>query len=116
MEATDLQRLEIPTFGKTIRAMTAEVDGVPVAAAGVIHTDPYYAFMTMTDEMRKHPKEIVKVIQGFNDWLSEYYTTVYAVASVEESNAPAVLERVGFRYHMTTTQGDIYQWHRSQFH
>ena len=116
MGRTDLRALEVPTFGKTVRAMVAYIDDAPVAVAGVIHTDPYYAFANMTQAMREHPKEIVRVIQGFSDWLSENYEVVYALADVEESNAPSVLQRAGFKYYSNTVQGDVYKWHRPQFH
>ena len=116
MGRTDLQALNIPTFGMTVRAMVAELEGSPVAIAGVIHTDPYYAFANLTEVMRSHPKEIVRVIQGFSDWLSENYEVVYAVADVNEANAPSVLQRAGFKYYSTTVEGEVYKWHRPQFH
>lgn len=115
MEATDLFSLNIPTFGKSIRGQVAEVDGEPIAATGVIHTDPFYAFAHLTDEMRKYPREIVKVIQVFETFLEEYYDTVFAVADAGEGNAPAVLQRAGFKYYQSTSQGDIYRWHKSQY-
>lgn len=114
MTATDLTDLGVPTFGKTIRGQVAEIDGVPVAASGVLHTEPFYAFAQMTDEMRKYPRAVVKVIQGFEDFLSTYYKTVYAAADVDESNAPAVLRRAGFKYYQTNTQGDIYVWNKQE--
>jgi hypothetical protein len=116
MEATDLTNLEIDTFGKTIRGHVAEIDGRPIAATGVIHTDPNYAFAFMTDEMRKYPREIVRVIRGFSEFLQQYYEVVYAIADIEENNAPAVLRRAGFEYYQTTDQGDVYRWLKPQSH
>lgn len=112
MVPTDLLALGIPTYGKTVRAITAEKDGEVLAVAGVIHTVPFYAFVHMTDEMRRYPKTIMRVIRGFSDFLSKHYVAVYATASEEEANAPRVLERAGFKYLMTTTQGEVYKWHK----
>lgn len=116
MEAMDLQRLKIPTFGYTVRAMVAELDGTPVGMCGVLHCKPFLAFANLTDEIRQHPSDIMRVIHGFGDWLAENYTSVIAVADIEENNAPAVLERIGFEYSHTTSQGDVYQWQQPQSH
>lgn len=116
MVATDLSALDVQTFGKTIRGQVAEMDGVPIAAVGVLHAEPFYAFAHMTPEMRKHPRQVVEVIRDFEEFLGTYYTTVYAIADVNESNSPAVLQRAGFKHHQTTTQGEVYKWHKSQSH
>jgi len=114
MVSTDLKDLDLLTHGHTVRGHVAEEDGVPVAATGVLHTDPFYAFAQMSDEMRKHPRDVVRVIRGFENFLGTYYKTVYAVADVDESNAPAVLRRAGFKYYQTNTQGDIYVWNKQE--
>lgn len=116
MVQTDLNDLGIPTFGKSIRAQVAEVDGVPIAASGVIHTSPHYAFAHLTDAMRDHKRDIVRVIQSFSEFLQEYYDVVFAIADINESNAPSVLERAGFRHYQSTTQGEVYRWLKSQSH
>lgn len=114
MEATDPILLSVPTFGMSVRAMVAELDGVPVGMAGVLHARPKIAFANLTDEIRKYPSDILRVIDAFGEWLAASYTSVIAIADVEENNAPSVLERIGFKYSHTTTQGDVYRWHKPQ--
>jgi hypothetical protein len=116
MVAKDLTDLELPTFGRTIRGQVAEVDGKTVAATGVLHTSPFYAFAHITPAMRDHPRAIVRVIQGFEEFLTMYYGTVYAIADVNENNAPAVLERAGFKHYQTSLEGEVYRWQQPQYH
>lgn len=116
VEQKDLDLLGVPTYGRTIRGQVAVEEGVPIAIAGVIHTEPFYAFAHLTDAMRRYPKQIMKVIHSFQQFLSEHYTTVYAVADAEELNAVPVLIRAGFEYYMTTIQGDVYRWQTLQSH
>jgi len=116
MAAQDLSSFGLDTLGFTVRAIVAEEDGVPIAAAGVIHTEPPYAFAHIEEPMRKYPKRIMRVIKDFDIFLQSNYDVVYAVADVGEKNAPKVLEKVGFEYHQTNAQGDVYRWHKHPYH
>jgi len=116
MEAEDLTNLDLNSFGKSIRAVVAEVGGKAVAVAGVIHTSPPYAFANLTPAMRDHPRDIMRVIKSFDAFLQQHYEVVYAVADPEENNAPRVLRKIGFEYYMTTIQGDIYRWQQQPYH
>ena len=115
MEATDLSNFGLDTLGYTVRAIVAEEDGVPIAAAGVVHTSPPYAFAQIEEPMRKYPKRIMRVIRDFDIFLQTNYEVVYAVADTEENNAPKVLVRAGFQYHYSNEQGDVYRWHKQQY-
>lgn len=116
MVLTDLQQLKIPTYNKTVRGITVEVNGLPVGLAGVIHTSPNFAFSKIDEELRSHPKLIMSVVHCFNEFLQQYYTTVYATADKDETNAPAILQRMGFKYYQTNLQGDVFRWQRQRLH
>jgi hypothetical protein len=114
--ATDLQHLNVETFGNTARGLTVEKDGKPIGVAGVLHSSPFQAFSVMDDELRKHPKIIVKFIRGFEDFLSRHYTRVVAIASSGENKAPACLVRAGFNFFGFDKDGEeVYQW-QQQYH
>jgi len=109
--ATDLQQLNIETFGVSMRGRTIELDGKPLGVGGVLHQEMPQAFSTMSDELRKYPKTIVKFITSFETMLKKHYTTVYAVASSKEKNAAACLTRAGFEYMNTDSNGqEVYRW------
>jgi hypothetical protein len=87
---------EFNSMGKTVRGYAVELDGKVIGIAGVLHTRPLQAFSRMEDELRKHPKTIIEVINTFKDILKNYDMPVYAIASEKEYNSTKVLERIGF--------------------
>ena len=115
MEAADLSTFGLGQLGYTVRAIVAEKEGMIVGAAGVVHSEPPYAFAHILDPMRDHPKAIMKVIKDFDIFLQINYDVVYAVADRNENNAPRVLQKIGFEYYMTNAQGDVYRWHKQQY-
>jgi len=111
MVATDLQHLNVDTFGATVRGRTIELDGEPVGIGGVLHQTPRQAFSVMDDKLRKYPKTIVKFFKVFREMLENNYSTVYAIASETESNAPGTLKRMGFEFHSIDNEGrEVYRW------
>jgi len=111
MVATDLQHLNVPTFGASVRGQAIELDGVPVGVAGVLHQAIPQAFSVMSDDLRKHPKMIVKFIKQFESFLERNYTRVFAVASSGEKNAPTCLRRAGFEFVEMNRDGqEVFQW------
>lgn len=115
MVATDLDKFNMAQLGYTVRGIVAEEDGNVIGTAGVIHTEPPYAFAHVLDPMRKYPKAIMKIVRDFDIFLQSNYDAVYAVADTEENNAPRVLHKIGFRYYGTNPQGDVYRWHKQQY-
>lgn len=87
---------EFNSMGKTVRGYAVELDGKVIGIAGVLHTRPLQAFSRMEDELRKHPKAIIKVIKMFKGILKNYDMPVYAIASETEYNSTKVLKRIGF--------------------
>ena len=94
-----------------MRGLTVVKGGVPIGVAGVLHTSPPQAFSVMSDELREHPKTIVRFIRGFEEFLAKHYSSVVAIASSKENNAPACLVRAGFNFLEYNRDGEeIYQW------
>lgn len=97
-------------YKQSLRALTVDDDGQPVAIVGVLHTDPLQCFSEMTPAVRKSPKTIVKTALLLRRILDSYSSTVYAIADVNENDAPRFLKMIGFEYECTNNQGEIYRW------
>lgn len=86
-------------FAESFRGMVAEKDGKVIGIAGVLHTEPLQAFSTITDEVKKHPKAIIKAVKLFRNILNSYETTIYAIASEKEKTSMRFLQYVGFEHY-----------------
>lgn len=116
VEATDLTSLSVDTMGQTLRGkvIADKVTGEPLGIAGVLHTEPFYAFSMMTDELREYPKAIVKFMREFSSFLQQHYEAVYAIPAGYEINSRGCLEMIGFRYlYSDMNYGDVYRWSSS---
>ena len=75
-------------FDASMRGITVELDGRPVAIAAVVCTRPMLAISAIGDALRKYPKTIAKTGKKFREILNLYDCAVYAVADEEEKNSP----------------------------
>jgi len=83
-------------FSESVRGLAVELDGEPVAVAGVIHTNPLQAFSQIREPLRKYPKTIMKTARRLKSILNVYESPVYAFADKDEKNSVNFLKRVGF--------------------
>lgn len=97
-------------FTESFRGIVAEKNGEVIGIAGVLHTLRLQAFSTITAEMKKHPKTIIKAVRLFREILNSYDTTIYAVASETERSSMRFLEHVGFEHYHER----IYIWQQHQ--
>lgn len=93
-------------FSESFKGLVAEKEGRVIGMAGVLHTDQLQAFSTITDEVKKHPRVIIKAIRMFREILNSYDTEIYAIASEKEPTSMRFLEHVGFKHH----DKRIYVW------
>lgn len=93
-------------FPQSTRAIVVELDGELLGIAGVLHSTPKQAFSSITDDMRKYPKSIVKAGRKLREILNLYEDDVFAVASDTEKNSKSFLEHVGFVPHYD----EVYLW------
>lgn len=100
---------EFTHMGFTVRGLAIELDNEVVGIAGVLHSYPIQAFSRMSDELRKYPKTIMKVIRMFKSIVDKYETSIYAIASEEEKNSTKVLERIGFEFLYENERGRFYK-------
>lgn len=112
LTAADIPHVLPPDTSGTVRGFVAELDGKIVGSMGVLHGDVPLAFSTMSDEMRKYPKLVVRAIKMLREMLAKHYTFVMAMASNTEDSTHRVLERVGFRPYLKATEDHrgIYTW------
>jgi hypothetical protein len=94
----DLRSFYDESFSQSLRGLTVEMDGLPVLVAFVVNTNPPQAVSWVKDELRKHPKWIMRAAMEFKKVLNRYPCDVYAVADDEEENSENFLKRIGFEH------------------
>ena len=96
---------------RTMRAYAAICDGAAVAVAGVYYyPDQVVAFSKILPEYRHLKHGLAKGVLKVIDLLKKMNKPVLAVAEPDIPSAPALLERAGFKYMMTNSQGRVYVW------
>lgn len=100
------------TFPDNIWAMAVDDEGDLLAIAGVRYSNPRMCFGNIKPEIKKSPRTLVKLARMVTAVVAESDVPVYAIADKDEPTAPRFLEHVGFEYMMTSSDGEIYQWHQ----
>jgi hypothetical protein len=90
----------------TFRGLVVEDEGEILALAGVMHTHPHQAFMTMYEPLKSHRKTIVRAIREFRNILSKYSGPIYAFPNEFEPTARGFLSYTGF----TPESDEVYKW------
>lgn len=86
------------TLPGTIRAVVVEHDGRLLAIAGLIRMgDHMQCFSSMKDELRPHKYVMGKAALMVRSMVREVRGPVFAVCSVKEPTAPALLTALGFK-------------------
>jgi hypothetical protein len=97
------------------RAIVVELDGEILGVAALNYFDGQMtAISEMRDELQAYPVTIMKAARMFAEILDKHGAGVLAVASNEIPRSAQFLERVGFNYIGTVTDGRVYQWHKRQ--
>jgi len=90
----------------TFRGIVVEDDDEILALAGVMHTNPHQAFMTMYEPMKQHRKTIVLAIREFRKILAKYPGPIYAFPNEFEPTARGFLSYTGF----TPESDEVFKW------
>lgn len=53
---------------------------------------------------------VLRAIKTVATWIGESRLPVVAIAQPGEQESPALLRRLGFEFHSTTDQGDLFEW------
>ena len=94
----------------TTKAVVAVDDGKVVGVAGISRIEgKWVAFMSATDEARKHKKEFVRGIRAFRKLLNGMNRPVYADADPKINGSDLLLRHAGFK-----NRGMYYEW--TQYH
>ena len=103
---------------QTVRAISVEdeVTGKLMGVAGIRHCDPRMVFADIDQDLKKHPRTIVRLIRWVTKMINHHYQGVplYAIADVNEPTAPGLLAHMGFEHILSTNQGEVFQWHPQQ--
>lgn len=103
---------QIPTF--RIRAMTAHVDGKPVAIGGLTYLPGgnVIAFLEGYDAVKRWPVTMHKAVRrGLEEAKARGVRRIVAIADGAVEAAPRWLERLGFQ---PTAQDGVYLWENVQ--
>jgi len=93
----------------TVCAWVAEQDGVLLGCGGIAFRGPALeVFSDFGDELKRHPKYILKAARIILKKAAEYRRPVFALRNKDEPTADAFLRRLGFE-----PKGDLYKWHSS---
>jgi hypothetical protein len=82
-----------------IRAMTADVDGAPVAIGGLAYLpdNTVFAFLEGAEAVKRHPVAIHKAVRrGLDDAKRRGVRRILSIADEHIEAAPRWLERFGF--------------------
>lgn len=109
---SDVNELDFPTYGKSIRAYSLIIDGEVAALAGIMHTNMNQAFSVNTEKADDHPVMKFKLAKKLVELMSNYANPVYAIASDQYYTSDALLQRIGFRLDEINEQGRLYKWHK----
>lgn len=93
------------------RAIVVELDGKIVGIAALNYFDNQMtAVSEMRDELKAYPVTIMKAAKRFAEILNKHGAGVLAVASNDIPRSAQFLERVGFEYIGTISDGRVYRW------
>ena len=106
----------IDMYGRTVwasmRGFTAELEGRVIGVAGIAFAKPLQCFCALDDEMKDHPREIVKAVRIVRELLNDVDLPVYATPDEYETTADQFLKHVGF---VPISEG-MYQWPQPSQH
>jgi hypothetical protein len=109
--AEDIRVLYGHSPRKTMRAYTAVYDGRPVAVAGLYYyPDQVVAFSCINPEYAHLKAGLARGALKVLRLLKDMNKPVIAVAEPGIPTAPEFLERCGFEYLLTNSQGKVYIW------
>ena len=98
-------------LGHAVRGIAATKDGKLMAIAGILYSPTIQAFSNIVDdEIRKHPRFIIRMARKLGEMIGTIEAPVYAIANSEEANSRRFLKTVGFEYVHETSRGALYQW------
>ena len=97
-----------------MRAWVAEMDGEILGMAGhYVHGEAVVVFSKMDEKMREFPVTIMRLSKEFMQRLKSSRLPAICLASQDEGNSCAFLERLGWRHAGTGDKGEVYTWQTS---
>jgi hypothetical protein len=112
---SDFQEIYDRPAPVSMRAWSAELDGEVLGMAGYyIASGQIMVFSTMKDRMRDFPVTIMRASRRFMASLKEAKLPAICVASPDEGNSCAFLERLGWSHAGTGDEGEVYTWRTSE--
>ena len=90
----------------SVQGIAAELDGEVIGVAGVAYSKPMQWFSVIRDELKRHPRCMVKAMRQMRVLLDDLDVPVFATSDEDEDTAHEFLTHVGF---IEIDKG-VYQW------
>lgn len=95
----------------TIKSWTALLDGEAIGIAGFTYGDDCITvFSTLTKEIKRYRKQLWRTAKMIISEADKLKGNLMAIADPKEPTASRFLEKLGFKYVGTQTEGEVYQW------
>lgn len=108
---SDIDALEFETLGCTFRGVTVLKDDEVMGIAGILYTSPMQCVSEFKEDLRQHPKWILKTAKYLPALLDGCKSTVYASADGSIEASGRFLEHLGFVYHSLNDRNmKVYVW------
>ena len=96
---------------RSMKAITAVLDGAPVGIAGIyFDRGRVVAFSEIKEELRRYPIAIYKAARIVREMIIKMNVPVIAIASPSVDGAGELLHHLGFDHIDTSKAGEVYQW------
>lgn len=98
---------------QTLKAIVMTLDGEPAAIVGLANEGGYLKlFSEYKPEFRPYMRSIatLRAIKAVMRMVENSKLAVVAVTQPNEPDSPRLLQRLGFEFHNTTDDGDVYEW------
>jgi len=102
----DVLALNGKSYDASFRGVAAEIDGKVVGIAGVMHTPRLQFFSKFSDELRRHPKSMIKAAKMMKEMFGQYNSAIYSIADENVESSARFLEYIGFEHY----EGRVYRW------
>lgn len=112
--ASDVDRYYGARPHESMRAYIVLMNGEPMGIIGIAKQKRFVRlFSEFKPELREHLTcmTILRTIKKAMQLVKESRVPVIAVASPDEPKSRSIIERLGFRYHSASPNGEVYKWH-----
>jgi hypothetical protein len=95
-KASDLDRFYPDGDLLTVRGWAFDLNGDVLGVFGLMYTSPVQAFSTISQELKAHPKVIIKAAKMLSEFMAKCDHDIIAIADEDEPTSMRFLAHIGF--------------------